>query len=116
MLFLSGFLGFNMPLVFPLTVTLVCFYYAQPLLLAWWVARATGVGLPRFHQTGVIVTCLIFGQAAFPGALFSFSVLPSGTYIQGATGTVVLMTYGLGALLASACSLVASRRELTPRT
>ncbi len=108
----TGFVGYNMPMVFRLSVTLVCFYYLQPLILAWTIARATGVDLPPFYKVGVIASSILLLQALFTCALFSFSVLPSGTYIQGATGSILLLNYGLGFLLAAACSLILWRRTL----
>ncbi|MCP4605351.1 MAG: hypothetical protein GY847_33330 [Proteobacteria bacterium] len=108
----TGFLGYNMPMILHLSATLVCFYYLQPLILAWTIARATGVDLPPFHRAGVIAASILFLQAVFTCALFSFSVLPSGTYIQGATGSILLLNYGLGSLLAAACSLILWRRAL----
>lgn len=98
---MKGFLGYNMPVYLPVNTLLVCFYYLEPILLAWFIMRATKRDASPFYISGAIAAALLVFQNIFTASLFSFSILPGDTYHKSAAGSLILLTFGLGFLAAA---------------
>lgn len=100
---LKGFVGFNMEVDVPVNAVLAALYYAQPVLLALLVVRATTAArrLVHLYEAGLIGGGLLLLQAVFTSTLFSSAVLPGDTYNKSAAGTVLLLVTGLALLVAA---------------
>ena len=101
---LKGFLGCNMPVFMPANVALVCFYYLQPILISWFVVRATTDGAQPFYRPGVIAAALLLAEATCTASLFSFSVIPGDDYFKSAVGSALLLNTAFGFLIAAGAS------------
>jgi hypothetical protein len=101
---LKGFVGYDMPLCMPVNVALICFYYLQPVLIAWLLVRATTDDAPPFYRPGAIAAALLLAQATCTASLFSFAVIPGDDYFKSAVGSLLLMNTAVGFLIAAGAS------------
>jgi fructose-specific phosphotransferase system IIC component len=99
---LKGFVGYHMPLILWLNVTLVCFYYLQPLWLAWSVYSSTVTDRVSFELVGRRASGLLLLSVWFTCVLLSFSTVPGDTYIKSLATGLFLLDVSLGCILAVA--------------
>jgi hypothetical protein len=107
---LKGFFGYNMPLCMPVNVAGVCFYYLQPVLIAWLLVRAATDGARPFYRPGVIAAALLLAEATCTACLFSFAVIPGDDYFKSAVGSALLMNTAIGFLIAAGASRTMQQR------
>jgi hypothetical protein len=100
---LTAFVGYGMPLYLPLGVALVCFYYLQPLLIAWLFAHATLPNPPSFAPAGRLLVLFGVGQVLFSAVLLSVSTCPGDTYQKSLAGALFTLNIALGSILTLAC-------------
>jgi hypothetical protein len=108
---LKAFVGYRMPMVLPVSVALLVFYYLQPLLLAWLTVRLTLLpstpdSRPNLYLPATLAAALLLLQVVFSNLLFSYSLCPGDTYIKTSTGSLIIMSYALGLIIVTGISRV----------